>query len=75
MRFLVCFVLSLGLLVLAACATTGAGSGAGDEGSRDSLETRRALAGMRHGAWESTYAPGKPMTVAPRRIAVAGDDG
>ena len=57
MRSPVCFVLSLGILILTACASTGAGAGGGDEGARDSLEARRALAGMRHGAWESTYAP------------------
>ena len=57
MRSPVCFVLSFGTVFLAACATIGAGAGGGEAGARDSLEARRALAGMRHGAWESTYMP------------------
>ncbi len=40
----------------AACASA-TGRTADTAGERDAVETRRLLAGMAHGAWESTYAP------------------
>ena len=51
------FVLFLAYLSVTACATIGTGAGSGDAAANDSVATRRALAGMRNGAWESTYAP------------------
>ena len=54
------FVPCLAILSLAACATAGNGAGSGgsgDDSARDSTGIRRELAGMRNGAWESTYTP------------------
>jgi imidazolonepropionase-like amidohydrolase len=44
------------MLLLPACATIG-GAPSDEVTARDSVEIRRELAGMRNGAWESTYAP------------------
>jgi imidazolonepropionase-like amidohydrolase len=57
MRSLASVFLSLGVLSLTACATAGTGAGSGEAAAGDSVATRRALAGMRNGAWESTYTP------------------
>ncbi|HUF88900.1 MAG TPA: amidohydrolase [Gemmatimonadota bacterium] len=52
-RFLV-LLLAAGLT---ACAAARSETRAGQDGAGDSLESRRALSGMRNGAWESTYTP------------------
>ncbi|MGH7556172.1 MAG: amidohydrolase [Gemmatimonadota bacterium] len=56
----------------AACASATGKTGAA-AGERDSLETRRALAGMAHGAWESTYVPlpSRPTLIRDATIMTA----
>lgn len=55
MRFSVRSSVVLPMFLLPACATIGVAPSEGT--ARDSVEIRRELAGMRNGAWESTYAP------------------
>ncbi|MGH7564501.1 MAG: amidohydrolase [Gemmatimonadota bacterium] len=61
-------------LLLSPCLGAACASATGQAaGERDPLETRRALAGMAHGAWESTYVPlsSRPTLIRDATIMTA----
>ncbi|HJR54616.1 MAG TPA: amidohydrolase family protein [Gemmatimonadota bacterium] len=71
-RFLSC----LGLLFLSACATLRSENGPPEDSARDSVEIRRELAGMRNGAWESTYTPlpSRPVVIRGATVMTAAGE-
>lgn len=60
------------------CATTGAQTRSSDDTdeTRDAVETRRALAGMQNGAWESTYEPlpSRPTLIKDATVMTAAGE-
>ncbi|HUP19474.1 MAG TPA: amidohydrolase [Gemmatimonadota bacterium] len=69
--------LSLAAVLAAGCAAARSETRPGDDAaSPDSIETRRALAGMAHGAWESTYTPlpSRPILIRGATIMTAAGD-
>ena len=71
-RFLSC----LGLLFLSACATLRSENAPPEDSARDSVEIRRELAGMRNGAWESTYTPlpSRPVVIRGATVMTAAGE-
>lgn len=63
---------------MAGCATTGAQTRTSDDTdeTRSEVETRRALAGMQNGAWESTYEPlpSRPTLIKDATVMTAAGE-